>query len=65
MNCQSNRRSMLRLAACMLAASAFALFSSGASAADYPSRPVKSIVPFAAGRCVCAFRRTEADGDAR
>jgi tripartite-type tricarboxylate transporter receptor subunit TctC len=51
MNCQSqsHRFSMLRPLVAMLAAATLTVLSAGATAADYPTRPVKIIVPFAAG----------------
>jgi tripartite-type tricarboxylate transporter receptor subunit TctC len=48
MNCLSNRFKLLRLTH-WITAGALALSSMAASAADYPTRTVKIIVPFAAG----------------
>lgn len=52
MNCRSNRFKLshfMHLAVGLLIAGALALSSMAASAADYPTRTVKIIVPFAAG----------------
>jgi tripartite-type tricarboxylate transporter receptor subunit TctC len=52
MNCRSNRFKLshfMHLAVGLLTAGALALSSMAASAADYPTRTVKIIVPFAAG----------------